>query len=187
MTETYKKGDEYLRIEVDPDPVNWREEGDCHVGTMVCWHGRYILGDEQPKEDPQDYEEGLPEDRIQLPLYLYDHSGITMSTSEFSCPWDSGQVGFIYTTPERLKELGVDKEKAIECLQIEVKEYDQFLTGQVYGFTLFKMVTCGDCGNTEEEHIDSCWGFYGYDHKASGLLDHAGIDNLDEWEEVSGG
>ena len=28
-----------------------------------------------------------------LPLYLFDHSGITMNTSGFSCPWDSGQVG----------------------------------------------------------------------------------------------
>jgi len=31
-----------------------------------------------------------------LPLYLYDHGGITMSTGAFSCPWDSGQVGWIY-------------------------------------------------------------------------------------------
>lgn len=31
-----------------------------------------------------------------LPLYLYDHSGITMNTCGFSCPWDSGQVGWIY-------------------------------------------------------------------------------------------
>jgi hypothetical protein len=26
-------------------------------------------------------------------LFLYDHSGITISTGRFSCPWDSGQVG----------------------------------------------------------------------------------------------
>ena len=33
-----------------------------------------------------------------LPLYLYDHSGITMNTCGFSCPWDSGQVGWIYAS-----------------------------------------------------------------------------------------
>ncbi len=35
---------------------------------------------------------------IILPLFLYDHSGITMSTGPFSCPWDSGQVGWIYAS-----------------------------------------------------------------------------------------
>ncbi len=184
MTELYKKGDEYLRVEVDEDPINWREEGDAHVGTMVCWHKRYILGDEQPSESPEDYREGLPKDRIELPLYLYDHSGITISTGAFSCPWDSGQVGFIYTTPERMKELGVDAAKAEEYLRSEVEQYDHFLTGNIYGFTCFKKVTCGECGGTKEEETDSCWGFYGYDHKRSGLFDCAGIESLDGWEEV---
>jgi len=41
---------------------------------------------------------------IMLPLYLYDHSGITMSTGKFSCPWDSGQVGWIYCTIEKAME-----------------------------------------------------------------------------------
>lgn len=36
-----------------------------------------------------------------LPLFLYDHSGITMSTSVFSCPWDSGQVGWIYASKQK--------------------------------------------------------------------------------------
>ncbi len=27
-------------------------------------------------------------------LYLYDHSGITVSTWPVSCQWDSGQAGF---------------------------------------------------------------------------------------------
>ena len=38
-----------------------------------------------------------------LPLYLYDHSGITMSTGSFCDSWDSGQVGFI-SVNERLPE-----------------------------------------------------------------------------------
>ena len=37
---------------------------------------------------------------LMLPLYLYDHSGITMNTTGFSCPWDSGQVGWIYAFKE---------------------------------------------------------------------------------------
>lgn len=41
---------------------------------------------------------------VLLPLYLYDHSGITMKTSGFSCPWDSGQVGFIYASKDTFKK-----------------------------------------------------------------------------------
>jgi hypothetical protein len=36
----------------------------------------------------------------------------------------------------------------------EVETYDQYLTGEVYGFTIEK--------GEDEEHVDSCWGFYGY-------------------------
>ena len=39
-----------------------------------------------------------------LPLYLYDHGGITMSTGAFSCPWDSGRVGWIYAEKKKLIE-----------------------------------------------------------------------------------
>jgi len=91
-----------------------------------------------------------------LPLYLYDHSGITMSTGGFSCPWDSGQVGWIYADHEMIeKEYGKvtpeTVEKARQLLEGEVKSYDYFLTGQCYGFQLFK----------DDVEMDSCWGFLG--------------------------
>ena len=47
---------------------------------------------------------GGEDEVVALPLYLYDHSGITMNTSGFSCPWDSGQVGWIYCTKKRFRE-----------------------------------------------------------------------------------
>lgn len=89
-----------------------------------------------------------------LPLYLYDHSGITMNTSGFSCPWDSGQVGWIYATHEEVKKKYGDLSpenlgKAESLLQSEVEEYDLYLTGQCYGFRLYK----------DKDEIDSCWGF----------------------------
>lgn len=43
-----------------------------------------------------------------LPLYLYDHSGLTMSTNDFGDRWDSGCVGFIYMDKDTaMKELGM--------------------------------------------------------------------------------
>lgn len=69
-----------LRVEPDEFPESPRE-GD-RFGTMVTWHGGYTLGDEQPACRPEEYE--FPKDCIRLPLYLYDHSGITMNTTGFS-------------------------------------------------------------------------------------------------------
>lgn len=96
---------------------------------------------------------------IMLPLYLYDHSGITMSTGPFSCPWDSGQVGFIYITREQiLKEYGWKvittkrREQIVKYLIADVEIYDQYLTGDVYGYMV---------EDNDGEDIDSCWGFYG--------------------------
>ena len=96
-----------------------------------------------------------------LPLYLYDHSGITISTSPFSCHWDSGQIGFVFVSKEKLKkEYGVKRitneviERATKILLAEVKTYDQYLTGEVYGYKVID-----EKGNEE----DSCWGYYGED------------------------
>ena len=98
---------------------------------------------------------------IVLPLYLYDHSGITMSTSPFSCPWDSGQVGFIYLLKSNArKECGRltknNLAKVISYIEGEVREYDYFLTGQVYGYTVEPTEK-----NKSIECDDSCWGYYG--------------------------
>jgi hypothetical protein len=141
------------------DPRDWD-----NLGTMVCWHGRYNLGDEQPKISPSEYLEDLPDGTITLPLYLYDHGGITMSTGPFSCPWDSGQVGFIYVTRETLaKEFPTDMpddDKVREYLTGEVKIYDTYLRGEIYRYEVERGVVCSH-GGTHWEHVDSCGGYYG--------------------------
>jgi len=91
-----------------------------------------------------------------LPLYLYDHSGITMSSSPFSCPWDSGQVGWIYADRQMIeKEYDVltpeTFAKAEKLLESEVKCYDYYLTNQCYGYQLYE----------HDVETDSCWGFLG--------------------------
>lgn len=110
---------------------------------------------------------------IYLPLYLYDHSGITMNTTGFTCGWDSGTVGFIYITKEQArKEWGIKKftkkelDRVCTYLKGEVETYDQYLTGEVYGYTIEA---------PDGEDIGSCWGFFGSDHFTNGILtDHAG-------------
>jgi hypothetical protein len=106
---------------------------------------------------------------ICLPLYLFVHSGATMSTESDrfrACDpqgWDWGMLGYIYVTKENVRtEYNVNRvsrkilEKVTKLLQSEVQEYDHYLTGNVYGYEI-----------TKEERqagkvIDSCWGFFGY-------------------------
>lgn len=220
------------RIEIWPDedaesPRDWD-----NLGTMTCWHRRYILGDkhkfddsqelffhlarqihpEFPHADDVEWSEGTWQDRLQqiidkhyavLPLYLMDHSGISMSTGAFSCPWDSGQVGFIWMGLEKAQEIGgcagkgwldpvefehtdrftlrsitrtvtgTVRERAEQWMRGEVETYDSYLRGNVCGFRAFAV----DPVTGEEEEADSCWGFYSEeDALAEGKcqLPHAG-------------
>ena len=159
-----------------------------NTAKMVCFHKRYNLGDKHDYH-PEDFDgwdalrEQIEQDYSVLaikPLYLYDHSGITINTGGFSCRWDSGQIGWIFIhndAEESLAELFEDRLNAI--IDSEVKIYDEYLRGNVFGFQLVEKSICESCGTTEEEIIDSCWGFYGDDIKENGILDCLSVEHRD--------
>jgi len=162
-----------VKVIQDSDPSSPRE--DDNLGTMVCFHSRYDLGDKHDYRhgDYGGWQEMLKaidrkEDAcIILPLFLLDHSGITMSTKDFNDRWDSGQVGYIFVSKKKVREEYSVKritkaiaEKACSVLEAEVETYDQYLRGDVYGFEIWKL---GKKSGKEKEMIDSCWGFYGED------------------------
>jgi len=170
------------KIEIIPDDSPFDPRGDDNLGTMVCFHGNYNLGDKHEYRH-QDYS-GWDEMKraiirnenagVILPLYLYDHSGITMNTTGFHCPWDSGQVGFVFISKEKMREEYSYKrvsqkliKRVTEYLVNEIATYDQYLTGDVYGFRITDTET--------EEEVDSCWGFYGDNYcmeEAEGIVNH---------------
>lgn len=164
---------EYHWDECPESPREWD-----NLGTIISWHRNYKFEEEtnlSPQEwfnrdqiDTDDegneieivYNEELDEKFVCLPLFLYDHSGLRISTGSFSCPWDSGQVGFIYATKENVKKEYGDlseetKKKVIERLECEVKIFDQYLSGDVYEYIIKD-------GQTREI-LESCSGFYGID------------------------
>lgn len=180
--ETTTFGDYTISVQNDPDSESPREWD--NLGTMVYWHRNYTLGDVDGRSEYSDpdmfwYDLAGIEDtdsdldkameiarkkNVILPLYLYDHSGITIRTSGFSCQWDSGQVGYIYVSYEQIRKeydckrvSAKMRERIARYLEGEVKTFDQFITNDVYGFDIER----NDDG--EEVHIDACWGFYGYD------------------------
>lgn len=113
---------------------------------------------------------------VSLPLWVYEHSGITMSCGDRSCPyndrWDSSCAGWIVMSKDSVMDnLAATEEnwrtKAIECMRGEVELYDHWLTGSVYGYTLLE-----ETAPDEWTEVDSCWGFYGDDVLINGIADN---------------
>ena len=188
IIKTIRIGNKELRIFRDEDSESPREWD--NLGKMVCFHRRYTLGDKHDFKTPSEFDAWIKRRKVvMLPLYLLDHSGISMQTHDFGDGYiprfDSGQVGYIYATYKNIKEnFGLKTvgdeliKRTKEILEGEVRTYDMFLRGEVYGFQLVKIAECEKCKKEEEETIDSVWGFYGDDFEQNGML-----ENLeDKWK-----
>jgi hypothetical protein len=193
-----------VRVEVDQDDTDGSCSRDFYsLGHMICWHNRYALGDKHDYKNFEDFVYQLAQeldidvytkdgfDRetedlweevkkqiIVLPLYLYDHSGLSMSYGSFNDPWDSGQVGYIYVTYNEIKkEYKVDKvtpeivQEVLSVLEDEVEMYDLELKGDVYYYKITKYHKCPCCGQEVEEDYDCCGGFYGWEALVDGVKD----------------
>jgi hypothetical protein len=44
-------------------------------------------------------------------------------------------------------------------LTAEVELYDRYLRGGFCGYRIFKVEECFTCKHSEEEEVDSCWGY----------------------------
>jgi hypothetical protein len=129
--------------------------------------------------DPANQEEVesmLAEATAYMPLYLFAHSGVSVSTVPFGDPYDSGQCGFaVITNPDKhgisVDAMGHDWNATISGL---VKEYDNVLRGNVISWTITKNIACDSCKHVKSEVIDGIAGYVGYDFSE--------IDNLIEQE-----
>lgn len=93
---------------------------------------------------------------IAIPVSVYDHFGWTVFTGVAS-DWDSGCIGFYVVSREKIREyFGCKRiskklmERVKNVLENEVKTFDRFVQGEVWGFEIIK----------DGELLDSCWGFY---------------------------
>lgn len=158
---TENRGGYELSIYPEEYPLNPREDFD-NLGIIVLTpraQRNYGFGD-MTTESPD-----CPNKReiaAILPVYLLDHSGLSVSTGSFSHvdpgEWDSGQCGFIVMTRETvLKEYGYKRitksvrEKLERYLEGEIAMLDACFRGNVYGYQIT---------DRAGEFVDSCWGFY---------------------------
>jgi hypothetical protein len=169
-----------LKVVHDSSPESPREFYD-NLGTMICFHNRYNLGDKHnySSDDYSGWEEMkqalIKEENpaVILPLYMLDHSIIKISTSSFRgeiARWDSGQIGFILVSKKKaLEEFGGKivtkklKERLEKILEGEVETYTQYVEGEVYGFQIV---------DEDDDIIDSCYGFFGSDFATNGMLEY---------------
>ena len=136
----------HINICYDDDAGNPRKMFD-NLGTLYTAHRRY-----RPEKEFDDhfdidkvfdgrignFRESFLKEYIALPVYLYEHSGTTVSTSPFSCPWDSGFFGIIAVPLDKVrreygwKSITAERRKRIEeYLQGEIKTLDDNYTGEV--------------------------------------------------------
>ena len=143
------KGNKYtleiIQDEMAESPRNWD-----NVCEMICFHDQYRLGDKHNYDNPdefleyvlhnicgikyEDFEELSMREKYNLicesdkvyiqELNLYDHSGLTISTSNgypYNDRWDAGCVGWVYVSKEKaMKEWsGIpEKDKNGEFIKI---------------------------------------------------------------------
>lgn len=199
------KGKQYvLQMQQDPDPIDPREFDDpsCRFSHMYCWHKRYNIGDQNPWPsfekllenlaetydiDPEKSQteilEELKPNVCLLPIWAYEHSGITITAKDRVYPYndrfDSGCIGCIYTAKHEFNALHVNNETIIKpdewyenaktCLQQEVETYDQYLCNEVYDYALYEE---NEHGGYDE--IETCGNFFGSDMEKSGIMESVG-------------
>ena len=177
------------------DPRSWD-----NLGTMLCCHRDYRLGDCNTNRETEEQlakicrkygksDEEIDEmtfaeevqfilnqdDVCGFPLWLYDHSGISMSTTRQSA-WDSSFVGLIFVEKDSyLAQMGLKEDiywkvRAEKALESEIEIYSDFLEGNVYQWALYEptiIITQSMDGkelsrkiDEEGEKVDGIGGYY---------------------------
>jgi len=181
--EAYKGYGIEIHQDCSPDsPRNWD-----NVGILCTSHRQYDLENEtkinfsdfsswgEIRDELVKTHKAIP--ALIFPLFMLDHSTqhIRFNRDFSDCGdygrWDSGQIGYIYTTRERLiASLGYPPNFRLtnarimdiqNILEQEIQTWDDYGNGLVYGFII---------RNPEGQDVDSCWGYIG-DWEADCLAD----------------
>lgn len=168
-----------------------------NLSIWHCWHKKVDLGDENynlnRQADVDDLKKTLRQAKsnndVVMPLYIYQHSGIVLSLTPFSCQWDSGQVGYVIIPREKIlaefmpgkKRLSAkNRERAEKVAAGEIETYNQYACGDVYGYKII---------DSDDEEVESCWGFYGEDNGTDNVMnegktvvDHITKSENEKWE-----
>jgi len=182
MSKNYKHVEVEIKPDDDPiNPVTDYDQAGtmCFFHRhMDLGHPHAFTEDSTPAgvDGYQDHYEDSPSGLMQwmkdnaahvlaIPVFAYEHGGITIRAGGKGIgwdSWDSGQLGYVYITHDNIcKEWGkpgkriskAEMKKAEACLIAEVGTYNDYLTGNCWGY----VITDKETG----EELGSCWGFLG--------------------------
>lgn len=184
---TTTKNGKYI-VKIDTDDYSESPRQYDNLGTMVCLHRRHRLGDvslNTMEELDSWYSTQCPNasnpklafeaENMVLPLSMLDHSGLTIWIGHPPHPcdpggWDSGRIGFIYVSHERLrreysrkrlhKSVMTEAEKVLEA---EVETYNQYLSGDCWCYAIVRRVDADTEFNASAVE-DSCCGLLGWNY-----------------------
>ena len=180
-----------ITIHYDTDAENPRDF-ECNLGTIYS-HDRMAEGDldEITTEHGTINPARLTKDYIWLWIWKYEHGGVAFSASAEGqgnpftgraahAYFDSGRWGIIAVSKDKARDAyGVQRitpalrARILAGLKAEVEEFSAYCNGDVFGYTI---------EDEDGQELDGqCFGFYGDDFDANGLLDaaRAEVDALD--------
>lgn len=147
---------EYCSYSESYSPAEWD-----NLGTFVYKSNKYSF-DPTTDINVRNWSDAeikeLLDSSISIPVYMYDHSGISISTSPFSCPWDSGLFGYYIISKDKVKEEYGGKiiskklkNQILKYLENEIKVWNDWVEGNIFKYSIFE----------KDELLDCCGGYYG--------------------------
>lgn len=161
--ETFEHAGLTVTIEYDEDPPNPRTDYDNAATIALYDRRRYAWGDDDAPQDPESIAEAANAPGVEsLPVWIYEHSGVALTTGDrhgqFADPWDGGQAGYVYMTPEQIRENFMVKritkqirERARQLMRAEVATFNDYINGRVYEYVI---------EDEDGNYLDSCSGFF---------------------------
>jgi len=165
------------KVVYDPDPISpddWDTLGTIYANSRNHNPQNHTLDEIMVEDETDDAGMHIDPNYIFIRIYAYEHSGIALhaSTSPQRCGWDEYLFGVMAVHKDKAaKEFGditnvENYEKVMKCLGGEVECWDMYYQGQVFGFEVL---------DEDDNEVDSCWGFYGYEGAKEAMQEGIGI------------
>jgi len=139
---------EKLRLIIAKEKHSKNPRKQDNLGTMLVLYNREYIPGDKTDIDPdkfftfdeiESYLIHFKGAELILPIYYLFHDGIfSIKTQPFyqDAGWNSGKIGFIYATYEKIKKFygnhAPSDEEIEDILKHEVKTYNNYLEGNVY-------------------------------------------------------
>lgn len=168
-TKTIERDGQTFRIsiyaDVDvPNPLDdWSE-----MGTILSLNRRHR------NFDPDGAEAAIEHNHDAVPLSYYEHGLCLWSVAGelppvARCPWDSVRFAGVWLPDAETLESARNYSGFTRRMFMRKRArqacaaYTQWCNGDLYGYEIERLLTCGECGADQAESLDSCWGFFGLD------------------------